>query len=77
MFCREIRKNTLELSSIVLLSVALFCPSFFLGNRIEVVFLAGWIDHTICCFYSTVFQLYQDDGRMLMKGCVEWNLVYG
>ena len=25
---------------------------------------------------STVFQSYQDDGRMIMKGCVQWNPVY-
>ena len=25
--------------------------------------------------FSTVFQSYQDDGRMIMKGCVQWNLV--
>ena len=24
---------------------------------------------------STVFQLYQDDGRVMMNGCVQWNLV--
>ena len=23
--------------------------------------------------FSTVFQSYQDDGWMLMKGCVQWN----
>ena len=33
----------------------------------------------ICHFtpLSTVFQSYQDDGRMKMKGCVQWNPVYG
>ena len=25
-------------------------------------------------FFSTVFQSYQDDGRLIMKGCVQWNL---
>ena len=24
----------------------------------------------------TVFQSYQDDEMVLMKGCVQWNLVY-
>ena len=29
-------------------------------------------------FYAiTVFQLYQDDGRLIMKGCVQWSSVYG
>ena len=27
--------------------------------------------------FSTVFQSYQDDVRVMMKGCVQWNLVYG
>ena len=27
--------------------------------------------------FSTVFQLYQDNDRMIMTGCVQWNLVYG
>ena len=36
----------------------------------------GWM---ICNFTSflTVFQLYQDDERLIMKGCVQWNPVYG
>ena len=27
--------------------------------------------------FSTVFQSYQDDGRLIMKGYVQWKLVYG
>ena len=27
--------------------------------------------------FSTVFQSYQDKGRIIMKGCVQWNPVYG
>ena len=27
--------------------------------------------------FSTIFQSYQDDVRMIMKGCVQWNSVYG
>ena len=26
---------------------------------------------------STVFQSHQDDGWMIMEGCVQWNLIYG
>ena len=35
----------------------------------------GWIT---CYFtsFSTVFQSYQDDGWVIMEGCVQWNLVY-
>ena len=38
--------------------------------------MAGWM---ICDFtsFSTVFQSYQDDGRMVLKDCVQWNPVYG
>ena len=28
-------------------------------------------------FFSTVFQSYQYDGRLIMKCCVQWNSVYG
>ena len=27
--------------------------------------------------FFTVFQLYQDDGMQIMKGCVQWNPVIG
>ena len=27
--------------------------------------------------FSTVFQSYQDNGWMIIKGYVQWNLVYG
>ena len=26
---------------------------------------------------STVFQSYQDNESLIIKGCVQWNLVYG
>ena len=36
----------------------------------------GWMTCDFTSF-STVFQSYQDDGQMIMKGCVQWNPVYG
>ena len=36
----------------------------------------GWMTCDFTSF-STVFQSYQDDVRMIMKGCVQWNSVYG
>ena len=38
----------------------------------------GW-DGMTCNFmsFSTVFQSYQDDGRLIMKGCVQWSSIYG
>ena len=35
----------------------------------------GWMTYDFTSF-SIVFQSYQDDGRMIMKRCVQWNPVY-
>ena len=35
----------------------------------------GWITCDFTSF-STVFQSYQDDERLIIKGCVQWNSVY-
>ena len=34
----------------------------------------GWMTCDFTSF-STVFQSYQDDGRLIMKGCVQWNSI--
>ena len=42
--------------------------------------LDDWMDGWMTCdftSFSTVFQSYQDDGRLIMKGCVQWNSIYG
>ena len=39
----------------------------------------GWMDGWMTCdfmSFSTVFQSYQDDGRLIMKDCVQWYSVY-
>ena len=36
----------------------------------------GWMTCDFTSF-STVFQLYQDDDKMTMNGCAQWNPVYG
>ena len=39
----------------------------------------GWMDGPMNCdftSFSIVAQLYEDDGWMIMKGCVPWNLFY-
>ena len=41
--------------------------------------MSRWMDgRMICDFtsFSTVFQSYQDDGRLIMKGCVQWSPIY-
>ena len=37
----------------------------------------GWMDECHFTSFSTVFQSYQDGGMLIMKGCVQWNSVYG
>ena len=34
----------------------------------------GWMTCDFTSF-STIFQSYQDNGQMIMKGCVQWNPV--
>ena len=38
----------------------------------------GWMTCDFM-YFSTVFQSYQDDGRLIMNGCVsvQWNSIYG
>ena len=36
----------------------------------------GWITCDFTSF-STVFQIYQDEGGLIMKGFVHWSSVYG
>ena len=47
-------------------------------DRMEIVVLemGGWVTSAFTSFL-TVFQSYRDDVRMIMKGCVQWNSVYG
>ena len=35
----------------------------------------GWMTWNFMPF-STVFQSYQDDAQVIMKGCVQWILIY-
>ena len=56
-----------------------FCTSSPLQWTFEISFMKifdGWMT---CDFTSfpTVYQSYQDNGQMIMKGCVQWNRVYG
>ena len=41
----------------------------------DTVSLDGWMTCDFTSF-STLFQLYQDDRQMIIKGCVQWNSVY-
>ena len=58
------------------------CPAVALSlemtgsSNIGSILMDGWMT---CDFTSflTVFQSYQDDVWMIMKGCVQWNSVYG
>ena len=48
---------------------------------IKVVIIPYWkMDGRMTCdvtSFSTVFQSYQDNGRLIMKGCMQWGFVYG
>ena len=49
-------------------------------SEIHSLKLSVWADGWMTCeftSFSTVFQSYQDDGSLIMKGCVQWNSVYG
>ena len=35
----------------------------------------GWLTRDLT-YFSTVLQSYQDDGRVTMKGCVQWNFFF-
>ena len=37
----------------------------------------GWMEDDLkFTFFSTVFQSFQDDERLLVKGCVKWNYIH-
>ena len=62
----------------------LISPRWYYGSSDRTFFLATsvlrwWMDGWLAIFtsFSTVFQSYQDDGLMIMKGCVQWNPIYG
>ena len=57
-----------ELLSLALLSI---CRIIRELRKID-----GWMTCNFTSFL-TVFQSYQDDVWMIMKGCVQWNSVYG
>ena len=43
-------------------------------NRTEVHrWMDGWIVILRVFFFSSVFQSYQEDGREIMKSCVQWS----
>ena len=44
------------------------------GDTAPMFHMDEWM---ICYFtsFTTLFQSYQDDGRVIMEGCVRWNLV--
>ena len=48
----------------------------YLSDLVTLASMDGWMISDFISF-STVFQLYQDDGRMTIKVCVQWNPVYG
>ena len=53
-----------------LLAVETVCCGLYL-TRID-----GWMTHKSFTSFSTIFQSYEDDRRLIIEGCVQWNTVY-
>ena len=78
-FCLEIRNNP----QYPLLSGALTQyagSSYKQGNvlcsELQISdYMDGWMTCDFTSF-SIQFQTYQDNGRVIMKGCVQWNPIY-
>ena len=47
-----------------------YCLSFIFTENLR--WMDGWMDRDFTSF-SKVFELYKDDGRIIMKGCMQWN----
>ena len=51
-------------------------PALSVDSKVGMAeWMDGWMTWDFTSF-STVFQSYQDDGRLIMKGCVQWNSVF-
>ena len=51
----------------------------YVGETQPHIKINGWLDGWMTCNFtslSTFFQLYQDDGLLIIKGCLQWNPVY-
>ena len=40
------------------------------------ILMDGWMT-CVCTSFSIIFQSYQGDERLIMKGCAQWNPVHG
>ena len=47
----------------------------FMARQDYFIYFDGWMDELGFYVPSTVFQLFRDDGRMNMKGSVQWSAV--
>ena len=65
----------------------IFCRLLFGSEKVNMKYLllsnvnkyeGGWIDGWLAILrpFTTVFQSYQDDRRVIMKGCEQWNPIY-
>ena len=50
------------------------CITMLGATWAHVVTRIGWMIDLQFYVFSTLFQSYQDDGWVIMKGCGEWNL---
>ena len=53
------------------LEILYHCLQYFSLIRMD-----GWMTYDFTSF-STKFQSCQNDGQVIMEGCMQWNLVHG
>ena len=61
---------------IKLISLFSYTQLFWTENR-DHGWMGWWMDDLRFYVFSAVFHSYQVDERLVMKGCVQWNHVYG
>ena len=80
LFVRDMLKFLAHIKSSELVLQVAKGPHFFSKNGCVFAYKLQLMDGWMTCdftSFSTVFQSYQDDERLIMKGCVQWSPVYG
>ena len=60
-----------DLTAVVVILLVVKCRTGIVHCHMD----DGWMIYDFTSF-STVFQSYQDDDRLIMKGCLQWNPIY-
>ena len=75
--CLDKEYNTFSVSVTIKFwdTVCFFEVSTFLIIHCIVRMCVYWMDGLDFMSFSTVFQSYQDDERVILKNCVQWNTI--